>query len=209
MINNTNLKIKLIGLAILIIVIIAVVGTVIFSVFKPLPQPTETFLPTPTSVPTEPVSFDSSHITPLQKTTIGRTTDDQLLKNETIISKTSKGNITIYKVKAATGIDSEIRTQQGKVIFESTSTEIANPPPPKINNIKQSLGEPELTQKSVGVGWYTDAYLYPSQGLVFFANSSTGTVYLVQRFTPMSVSDYRSQYPEFLQKKVSQPEYFK
>lgn len=208
MITNTNLRIKLIGLAILVIIIITVVGTVIFSVFRSSPQPTETFLPTPTSVPTQPVLFDAAHITPLQKTTIGKTTDDQIVKNETIISKISKGDITIYKVKSPSGVDGEIRTQQGQVIFESTNTEIASPPPPKITRVKTSFGEPELMLERVGpVGWYTNAYFYPSQGLVFFANRYTGTVYQVQRFTPMTLGNYQRVYAEFMQPAKSEPDY--
>lgn len=207
---NTSIKIKLIGLAILAIIIVIFIISVILSTFAPANQSITTSLPTPTAVPTAPVVFNKSHITPLQKTTVGKTTDDQIVKNESITSKTTKGDITIYKVKSAIpGEDDEIRTQNGKVIFESTSTEIASPPPPTMNDVKSTFGEPELIQKSVGVGWYTDAYLYPTQGLAFFANSTTGTVYLVQRFTPMTLTSYRSQYAEFLQTIKSQPEYFK
>ncbi|CAN5201614.1 hypothetical protein BH09PAT1_BH09PAT1_1330 [soil metagenome] len=211
MITNTNLKVKLIGLGLLCLLILGLIVIIILSAFRNSSQPVDTALSTPTPVATQPPKqFDRSHITPLQKTTIDQTTDQQIVKDLNVVSKTNLRDITIYKVKSAIpGVNDEVRTKDGKVIFESSDTEISSPPPPKMTTVTSTFGEPELIQKSVGVGWYTDAYLYPTQGLAFFANSQTGTVYLVQRFVPMTLNNYRSQYSEFLQKKSSQPEYFK
>lgn len=206
--NSQLLRIKLIGLGLLALIILILISLIIFSAVSPS-QTTENNT-TPTPVPTTPVTFDSEHLTPLQKTTIGQTTDAEVVKNQEVISKTLVGTITIYKIKSAiNGETDEIRTKDGKVILERTSTQIASPVPPKVTQVESTFGNPEEQLKSVGpVGWYTNAYLYPSRGIAFYLNRYTGTVYEVQRFTPMTLTEYKKTFPEFVQPAKSEPEYF-
>lgn len=211
MINISSIKLQLVALALVGVIIIAVIVLFLYSAFSKPNQNNQASLPTPTLVPNPslPSKFTPSQITPLQKTIIGQTTDADIVQKLKILSKKTRGNTTIYEIKStAAGVD-EIRTEGGKVVLERTSTQIATPPPPKIAAVEKDLGQPEKELKQVGpVGWYTNAYVYASKGLLIYANRYTGTVYEVQRFIPMSQIEYEKKYgSEFLQPAQSDRDY--
>ncbi len=187
----------------LIVLAIAILLGIIVAVYSiaPKSQPSPaTIAGTPTPIKTGSSDQQKEYlISPLEKTTIGTTTDSQIKSAFTIASQRQDGDVTIYEVNSQIpGSTDQIRTQNGIVIFESINTQIAKPAPSKIATLEQKYGKAEKIIQSVGQGFYTDAHLYPSKGFMFFANRYTNTVYYVQRFIPMTVTQYETTYGEFL-----------
>lgn len=139
--------------------------------------------------------------TPLQKTTIQQTTDKDVETKNKVVQKTQKNGTTIYLVESPIPLQvDEIRTREGRVIFESTSTEtVTLAPLPKITTIEKDFGKPEDIINGVApFDRIVSAYLYPSRGFVIFANRVTKSVYRIQRFLPMSLNEYKKNYAEYL-----------
>lgn len=140
-------------------------------------------------------------LTQLEKTDIGKTTQREIEESGQVVSKTVRGETTIYQVTSITPFATdEIRTKGGKVVFEKTSTRTTKLGAlPKLTSIQQKFGEPDTILKSVGpFGSHVSAYVYATKGLALFANDTTKSIYEVQRFTPMSTQDYEKEYAEFL-----------
>lgn len=162
-------------------------------------------LPTPTRYTEENYNRapdGSFRFTPYQKTEIDKTTDEQVRKTQTVLSQTTKNGVTIYKVRALSPLTpDEIRTQRGVVVFEKNKTLLDNKygPLPRLPIYTQEFGQAESTKDNISpYGAEVTAYMYASKGFTLFANRYTKEVYEVQRFTPMSVEQYKSQYREFL-----------
>lgn len=136
---------------------------------------------------------------PLERTEIGKTTEQEVKKMSGILGKKREGDITIYLIRSSEpGEIDEIRTRNGIVIFEKTSTETATAPLPNLDQIFSKYGKPEYVKDKVGEGFYMSAYIYPSKGIAIYANRYTKSVYEIQRFIPMSLEDYVRQYGENL-----------
>lgn len=165
---------------------------------------------TPTPVQSGNTSSSKKYlISPLEKTSIGKTTDAQIKQSFTVVSEKQDGDTTIYEVNSdVISATNQIRTRGGVVVFESTNTQVSSPTPPKISDLEKGYGKAERTTPRAGEGFYLDAHLYPSKGFMVFANRYTGTVYFVQRFTPMTIAQYESEYAEFLELKEQPKETF-
>lgn len=212
MINTTELKLKLAGIAFLVIVVISLISLIIFRLFTS-PDQSSTTNPagTPTPVLLSPTSNDprTHQFTSLQISTIGQTTDEQLAQQNIVLSKRKVVDTTIYEIRSKEpGKTDEIRTKDGVVIFEKTSTKTNVAPLPKLTTIKSRFGAPEEILDKVGEGFYMSAYLYPSQGFAVFANKYTDSVYEIQRFTPMTLADYKKLYGDNLSPAPQMPKEF-
>lgn len=209
----TQLQPRLIGLALLLLIVIGIIIFVLSSAFSPKNQPlngVETRA-TPTPIPDSSTSVDpiTYQFTPLQKTTVAQTTEEQISQQNEVISKTTAGDVTIYTVSSKEpGKNDEIRTKNGIVVFERTSTRTNAAPLPKTATIRSQFGDPEETLDNIGDGFYMSAYLYPTKGFAIYANNSTGSVYEIQRFLPMTLTDYKTQYGEKLAPAPAMPKEF-
>lgn len=189
-------------LGIIFFVTVLLVIVVISSFFS---SPTKTApggIPTPSVTPYIRDSNGVFNFTPLQKTTINKTTDAEIETENKVISKTQLGSITVYKVTSATvGETDEIRTKDGVVIFESTNifNKKAGGYPPKASTYEKEFGKPEKILDGVSPwGKFISAYIYASDGFTLFINHNTTTVYVVQRYKPMTVEEYEKTYADYL-----------
>jgi|GEM_PF-7102513 len=211
MINATQLQLRLIGLGVLVLVIISIIILVLYSAFAPRDQSLDSIEGAPTPILASPTPGDpkSHQFTPLQKTTIEQTTDEQIPQQNEVLSKRKVGGATIYTIRSEEpGKTDEIRTKDGIVVFEKTSTKTNAAPLPKIATIKSKYGNPEETLDKVGEGFYMSAYLYPTKGFAIYANKYTGSVYVIQRFLSMTLADYKKQYGENLSPAPAMPKEF-
>lgn len=199
--NSFNKKLLLIICAFVLIITIAVL---VFLNLTTQNEPQNPNNPSPrvTNLPT------SQKLTPLQKTEIGKTTDAEVRQGNYILSVKQEGSKTIYEVTSNTfGATDEIITQDGNVISERVDTfnrKVGQPP--KVNAYIRLYGEPEEKIRSVSpLGKHITAYLYPTQGFTLFVNENTGTVYQVQRFEPLSLTSYKTNYASYIQEAPEYP----
>jgi len=199
---KTNKQIFII-LGVIFFLTLVVLLVVVSSFFSSSQKTSPGNAPTPTSAPYTRNKDGVFIFTPLQRTTINKTTEKEIETKNKIISKTRVGNVTSYKVKSATiGETDEIRTEDGVVIFESTNifNKKAGGYPPKASVYEKEFGKPEKILKSVSpLGKYISAYIYATKGFTLFVNHNTNTVYMVQRFAPMSLETYQKTYADYLQ----------
>ncbi len=211
MINQAQMKLKLVGIGILILIAISIIGIALFNTFAPSQSTTPNSDATPTPVRTSPTPSapQTYQFTPLQISSIGQTTDEQITQQNIILSKRTVGDTTIYSIRSKEpGKTDEIRTIDGVVIFEKTSTKTNAAPLPKLTSIESQYGEPEETLDKVGEGFYMSAYLYPERGFAIYANKYTGSVYEIQRFLPMTLAEYKKQYGQTLSPAPAMPKEF-
>lgn len=197
----------LLGIAILLVLI---VGIMIISSLFLSPSPTEQVaIPTPTPVPYTRNSDGIFTFTPLQRTVINKTTEKEVLKNQTILNKSIRGNTTVYEVPSQTPEETdEIYVRNGVVVSENIN--VFNDKagfPPKISVYTKEFGEPEKVIDGVShLGKFISAYIYAKDGFTLYANRYTQTVYEVHRFTPMSTAEYEQQFKDYLQPAPAYPQ---
>ncbi len=207
--NFSKQSLILLGVALLLVLF--VLGLVISSLFQSSSQTPLTTIPTPTPIPYTRDSQGNFTFTPLQKTTINKTTAKEVEEQEQVINKSLRGKITVYEVPAATPEEKdEIRIQNGVVIFESINTFNKKAGmPPKSSVYEQEFGKPEKILRSVSpLGIHISAYIYATEGFTLFVNHNTNTVYEIHRYTPMTVEEYEKQYAEYLQPAPAYPQEF-
>jgi len=136
---------------------------------------------------------------PVKRTVIGVTTEEEVKKRYQIISSTSnnKGGIdhrinSIWKSRP-----NIIETTSGIVSFERALAPL-NPNEPgfsKISTYLSSLGEPEeRINGSLYYGPFASVYVYASKGVSFVGNPNTDEIYEFQYFNPISVDEYKKVY---------------
>ncbi len=198
----------ILGITFLLAVIVMIMA--ISSLFSPSHKNSPENIPTPTLVPYTRDPNGQFIFTPLQRTVINKTTDKEIQEKNHVISKSRLGEITSYIVTSNTiGQTDEIRTKNGVVIFESINifNKKTGSYPPKVSVYQKEFGQPEKILKSVSpLGIYISAYIYASDGFTLFVNHNTNTVYVVQRFTPMSLAAYEKTYADYIQPAPEYPQ---
>lgn len=200
-------------LAIAAVMVVFVLIMVISNLFsqKPTNPSSSSIIPTPTPVPYTRQNNGTFTFTPLQKTTINKTTNKEIEEEQRVLNKSIRGPITVYEVPSATPQETdEIRTQDGIVVFESVN--LFNDKagmPPKVSVYEKEFGEPEKILKSVSeMGLHISAHIYAKDGFTLFVNHNTNTVYEIHRFIPMSTEEYERQYAEYLHAAPEYPKEF-
>ena len=192
----------------MVIIIFTFVLFSLLSSNKPVPIGT---IITPTPIPYTMNADGTFNFTPLQKTVINKTSENEVEEKQKILNKSYRGSVTVYEVPSATPLETdEIRTSDGKVIFESIN--VFNDKagmPPKVNYYSKQFGPPEKLLRSVSpLGKHISAYIYAKDGFTLFVNHNTNTVYEIHRYTPMSTSEYENQFGEYLQPAPEYPREF-
>lgn len=178
LIQSIPLKIKLIGLALLVFIIIL---TALIASQTPAEQP------------------ESETKFSLQKVTPGENMSPDLEKNLIVIDKqaTSSGKI-IYSLDSDNPLrNDQVITDKNQVVFERIYVP-ENPSDPNHLLISKSLekyGKPEqVVTGSKLWGPYMNLYIYNSQGVAFIGNPNTDEVYEIQFFKPLSLEEYIKSY---------------
>lgn len=155
-------------------------------------------LQTPTPTPVSVDTLTRNQIkSPLEKTTIDKTTQQQVEKIQDVVASASPEDTTTYTFPSVNAlIPNEVQTQNGVVTYERTSTFTSDPGGfPSLQGFMRTLGSPEQTiQGNIVYGEGINAYLFPNKGVVLIGNPATDETYEIQRFTPMSVIEYLRQY---------------
>lgn len=196
-----NNKLYLIFLGVVCVIIVAFISIVLINTFSTKKtQPTSYFLPSPTPIA---VTFSYRNqkgipTSPLEKTMINKTTDQEIKQKFTILKTTQLANgVTIYTVKSELpALEDQIYTQNGVVVFDSTSIfTIKYGDLPLLSQFEAHLGQPEeIVERNKEYGWAISNYLFPKKGYLLVANKFTKEVYEVDRFTPMTLAQFKQQY---------------
>lgn len=206
--NTGNIAI-IFGIAVLLVVIVIIL--LISILFRTESTKTnQNIYPTPASI-NEP--WKKYPFTPLQKTSVGLTTDAYIKKKYKVINEElmTDGSIK-YKVESVTPTKyDEIRTKNGVVIFEKTRVFTIKFGDLKLLSYYENIfGKPQDIQDNIKLyGWNTSAYIFAGKGFTLIVNRFTNEVYEVQRYTPVSVQEYKTTYAEFLEPEArpGDPEY--
>lgn len=180
---------------------LVVVSTVVFfyivflsTTTTPSPSPVNP-IPTPLQINSEvPKSFAFS---PFQKTKIGITSEEEVKKLSVVKVEKINADTTKYTVSSVDPLlFDEIIIHNNKVIYEKTSTLTQlTGGYPFISEFVEKFGDPEEEiLGSTSHGQFATIYLYPKSGFVLIGNKQTDRVYEVQRFTPMTLDQYKTIY---------------
>lgn len=200
---------KILLLLIIAVTLVVIIFGIVLSLFFNTSQTNKTEVPsiTPTSFPTVNTQKSSTDLfSPLEKTVIGKTTEKEIEQSQKILNKTQKGDITIYMIQSPTLRGNDIiHTKDGIVIFEDTSTTTNAVTIPLISAVEKDYGKPEEKIDKVGEGFYISAYLYPTKGFAVYGNRYTDSVFEIQRFKPMTLAEYKTEYGEYLSPAAEMP----
>lgn len=184
--------------------------TILFCVFLFLlfrtPQSSiipSTQLPIPTSVLLQKITPQDKRFSPFGKTTIGKSTKNEIEKLPTVLNQTStEDGVTHYSLKSSSVFHpDEVEVKENKVVFERNTTFTNNSGGlPHISDYKSILGEPEeIIHGSKSYGTFTTTYLYPQKGVVFTGNETTNNIYEILRFLPMSLTEFKTTYGTYIE----------
>jgi len=193
MLNFTGKKIIIALLLLLLFLVFTITFALSRLVSRPIPP--SVISPTPT------VSQISSPVrpSPLQKTVIGQTTDEEIITNYQILSKDVLADgSTLYSLQSElVPRPNNILTKNGVAVFER----ILAPEEPskagydRLSSIELMYGPPdEIATGSNFYGWYIEHRIYASKGFTAIGNPNTDEVYETHAYAPMSVDEYVNVY---------------
>lgn len=186
--------------AIAVLLVLLVFAVVILNSLTPSSQEKIISSPSPTPVTYTKDVEGNFRLTPLSKTQIGQTTLEDMRKRN-IASQATENGITTFSLESATGGEfDEVKVRDGIVVSETTHTfNLEAGTPPKVSIYEREYGRSELILPSVSqLGKHISAYIYATKGFTLFVNPNTGTVYMIQRFTPMNLTLYQTLYGEYI-----------
>lgn len=197
MLNNPISKKK-------ILFILTLVVLIIITIFISLNQPKKL----PPTQKTEVIPVQIKQISPLQLSTIGKTTQDQI---ERLPSQQNKETLKNSDIQYS--FPSLIEQRPNQIIIHNNLAvfeRIAVPGNPqekgyaKISEFSKEYGEEDqIIDGSQFFGPFTSTYIYSSKGFAILGNPNTDEVYEIQVFLPTTVEDYSKTYGDDL--KPSQP----
>lgn len=206
--NKQILLLMIVGISLTVLVVIIVLRLFL----TPSPTSNVSASPTPTSVASADNNSQNYQFSTLQKTTIGITKEEDIPTIFRVVSSDDLGDgKKKYTVQSQQpGNPNEIIAQDGKVISETTVTQIPSDTPfPDIEDFISIFGKPEKEiQGNLNYGWPINAYLYPTKGYMLLANKFTKEVYEIHRFEPMTLSEYEDIYSDYLKPAENEGEPF-
>jgi len=177
--------------------VVILVTLLLFIFLINIKQPPNGGVVLPTGV--KKTSQATEQIISLQKTKIGITKEDEVVKLPGFIKKeTLPGEQTRYSFESTLNArpneiitDNHIVVYEKDLIPESPST----PGYTTISDIESRYGNPErIVNGSKFYGYFIDYYIYASLGFAFAGNKHTNEVYEFQFFKPMSIQEYLNFY---------------
>lgn len=184
---NFILKSK-VTIFIIIAFFVLILLVVALSTSQPSPPKTS---PTPTT----------SLITPLQKTSIGKTNQKEVEKIPGVSREDSINQETIYTYPSISSLRPNIIiVKESQVVFERVRTDPDLPSVPKITQYQQQYGTAEkAVQGSKFYGPYTSTHIYGTKGFALIADTESGDIKEFHLFTPITTEDYIRLYGDDLE----------
>lgn len=147
--------------------------------------------------PSEPITSISS---PIKKTVIGVTKEEDLAGLDIIESTTLPSGETQHLITSELiSRPDEIITKEGVVVYER----VLLPENPTENgyetfsSIELGFGTPDLVlEGSDFYGWNIESRIYSSKGFTAIGNPNTGEIYELQFYEPMPAEEYVNLYGE-------------
>ncbi len=161
----------------------------------------EEIKPTPTLAPIgRPSIQEGKSINSLQKVEIGVTTDEELSKIPGIDVKESPSGGKIYTLPSVIkSRPQQIKTSSGVAVSERLvlPSYLSEPGFETLSSLTKLLGKPgTILTGSLVYGNYAKRYLYLSRGVAATVNPYTDEVFEILHFKPMSLGEFKKQFPE-------------
>lgn len=183
---------------ILMVGLLIIIATLVVIVFvrKPKESP---------ALPTAVISQSPSPLFPTQKSTIGKTTVNDIEKKYSVNHKQVLANGDLEY-----SFNSQIEARPDQIVFRNNVAEFertvilsstVTQNYLKISDQILKYGPTErIVKGSKFYGCHMDTYIYASKGFTFTANANTDEVYEIQTFLPTSVDNYLANYGQDIQK---------
>jgi hypothetical protein len=152
-------------------------------------------------------TVNEGEISPLEQVVINKTTQQEVENLDTVEDKKTlpDGAVRYSLISPLVTRKNEVLVKDNRVVFERILI-----PESKnalgyatISDYTKRHGQPEETiEGSRFYGPPISTFIYANQGFAFIANTITDEVYEIQKFQPMSVSDYKSLYGQDIEEGV-------
>ena len=168
------------------------------------PLPVILFSPAPDSA-TNPINTTGSQIAQFQKTQINKTSTEEFIAKNPLAQKQISDDPATVKYSLSSNLiarPNEVLFRSNKAEFEKIVllTDNVNFVYPQASQLMQSFGQPEkIIQGSKFYGSNVSTYIYPNMGLAFIAEASSGNIFEIQTFTPISLDQYLRLYGQDIQ----------
>lgn len=176
--------------------------------FQTTPFTTPLVSPTPTIIPLQIRMQKQQGISPLQKTVISTTRQNDISKLFGIDTIATRGAVTTYSLPSSINLlPNEIQVENGVVVFERiiTPKDPTLPGFSKISDLTQPLGKPQQTiNGSKTYGSYVVTYVYAEKGIAILGNPNTDIVYELHLFKPTTPTLYKETYGKDLDPNVTE-----
>lgn len=182
------------------VVFLLLIGIALFFLFsqdsRPQPPKSSLVIPTPIIPQAEYNRKIESNLNPLQKTVIGKTTDQELLRIPNITQESLSQGLTKYSFPSEFVYwPNEVVTQNGVVIFER----IVLPERSEslgydtVSGIENKFGSAEnIIPGSKRYSEVAKTYVYPSQGFAVVGFPHDDKIYEIQKFLPTTLEVYKT-----------------
>ncbi len=169
------------------------------------PPVTQNGFPTPTiyQVPDKgALIIQAQNISPLKKTHIGITTEEEL---KSIPNISQNGNTYSYPSPLILR-PNEVIVENGVVVFEKVliPEDQEGPYFKTVTSLKNAIGDPDgIIKGSAYYDWYAQTLIYSQLGLAAITNPYTDEVFEIHFFEPTSVENYISRFGGDIQESPS------
>lgn len=202
--NNT---IKYIILGAVLIIVVGVSLVFILSPNGPgRNQITQVAVPTPI-IPEAEFRKTESGLTRLQKTVIGKTTEQEIAQISGAVLKQLPNGDREYSYPSEYPLwPNRIITSNGIVIFEAIvlPENSSSSGYDTLSNFITKYGEAEkVIPGSERFGEFTQYYIYAKQGIAVIAGPHDDKIYEIQKFIPTTVSNYENQFGQDILRNIT------
>lgn len=158
----------------------------------------------------EKPKFPGDALTPLFKSKIGQTTDNEISSNPDLLNKVALGNKTVYSFKPSPNlVGNQVITENGKAVFEKGTIVEAESKLHLFSDYVNRYGQPEAEYTGSNTyGKFEKTYVYASLGFALKVNPFTREVHEVQKFAPLSVNEYLEKWGDDISSFVETKEEF-
>lgn len=158
----------------------------------------------------EKPKFPGDVLSPLFKSKIGQTTDQEISSNPDLLNKVALGDKTVYTFKPNPNlVGNQVITESGKAVFEKGTIIEAESKLHLFSAYVNSYGQPEAEYTgSKTYGKFEKTYVWASLGFALKVNPFTQEVHEVQKFAPISIEEYLQKWGEDITSFVESKEEF-
>lgn len=156
-----------------------------------LPPIANTTTNTPVASPTLPQTISLDFLNSDQVTIANLDASPFLIDKTNLPDGSTKYQLT----SALSARPNLVVVQNGQIIFRRIITFASNTPLPKFSDYQQTLGNPTQTLTgSKYYGYHIRTLIYPASGYALIGNTQTDQIYEIQRYAPVTLSEYKSKW---------------